>query len=689
MLKKIFLLVITLSILMPKEALCLRPLSTRILQEDQLIQAFEEGLKDKLTEFIAAAEPENEQLKEEIIELLISNLDGVNGGIGIVNMTTPGAQEWRNAALSYEDVMNMLKRISGIDRRWDHLLDFANTLPRRKNAIYGDMTTYSHRGNEADFYHTSTSLLLDSILTNGILPLDVVRERGLDFQIASKSPGQGVDPDVVALSFDFYECLVFQMATSNRLAGYQVVFGVSEIGTKRTFVRGEKSLADRNEPSERQVRNVDINDVTHIYVPAIVVEEIKQKLQRKGIGWIQVVAMQPCKDEPSSQLCLLNPEQRIQRLLIVDDVQVVITNLQAALSQVGLDIQTEYDAFDALERIKAQAGDKDIDSLFDLIITDKDMPLMQGDRFIDELRALGYRGPIVLMTLRPCDLEESGFIEKRNHPTHNSESNYWHFELTAKGIRTFGPNTIVLSKIESSYRVFPQRVRRIVTLLNEGKTVTKNDIESEGTSYANLTFALQAVDELLQEKWDSEVVNEIVSACLDNQELARQVLRKITEYSKSQKNSFNVRQGAANLMECLTRASVPSATEPEVVVRFVRNIIDLDTFELEGRKYCVPSFSMSILDNAIMYNPHCIKDSSIQQLILSMETTVTDLKQVDQSRVNESIGTSIRSCCIHYDHSFHRYVESAKEDRRQGGSGLRANSAGRTKKAERHILQSA
>lgn len=658
----IILCITLLSVSMPQEAFALRPLSTRISKEGQLIQEFEEGLKDKLTEFFTATEPENEKLKEEIIELLLNNLNGVNGGIGIVHMAIPRAREWQDAALSHEDIANMLKSISGVDCEWDSLLDFTHMVLLKKNSIYGDLFIYSHKGNEADFYHTSTSLLLDSILINGILPLDVVERRGLNFKIARKSFGQGKDSDVVALSFDFDDCLSFQVASSNRFIGYQIVFGVSENGTKRTFVRDRNSLSDRSEPSERQVREVNIKDITHIYVPTIEVEEVRRKLQKQKIDWIQVVSMQPGKDEPASRLSLLNSGKKIQKLLIVDDTKQVIDNLKDALNQLELYIHTEDDALDALEKIEEQMRDKDIDSLFDLIVTDNDMALMQGQQFIGKLRELGYRGPIVLMTLRPYALEENGFIERRNHPTDNSEANYWHFELTLKGIREFGPNTIILHKIESTYKVFPDRVRRLVTLLNEGKTVTKNDLDLEGTNYTNTIFALETIDKLLKEKFDLATIKEIISACQKNQQIAEKIVQKLTEYGESRENSYEVRQRAANLMERLTRAGVRAARELEAIVGFVENIQGLDSFELEGRNYLLPSWPMSILKNTIVNNMDLLKADLIQDLILGIEATITDLKQIDQNQVSEAIGRKIRSACSQFDGSFIEYVGLLKEN---------------------------
>ena len=105
---------------------------------------------------------------------------------------------------------------------------------------------------------------------------------------------------------------------------------------------------------------------------------------------------------------------RRYRVLCVDDNSAFLMALRLSLGASGFEVVTASHGVDALMQYKAQSGK------FDAIVTDNDMPKMNGSEFIRSIRRLGFQGRIVLMSgnlsleclreLQDCQI--SGFFTK-------------------------------------------------------------------------------------------------------------------------------------------------------------------------------------------------------------------------------------------------------------------------------------
>ena len=73
---------------------------------------------------------------------------------------------------------------------------------------------------------------------------------------------------------------------------------------------------------------------------------------------------------------------RPQRILIVDDDPDILVNLSDILSDIGFEIETASDCFDALKRL----GEITEDDAFDLCLLDFKMPGMDGVELLNRIR---------------------------------------------------------------------------------------------------------------------------------------------------------------------------------------------------------------------------------------------------------------------------------------------------------------
>jgi two-component system cell cycle sensor histidine kinase/response regulator CckA len=102
------------------------------------------------------------------------------------------------------------------------------------------------------------------------------------------------------------------------------------------------------------------------------------------------------------------------RLLVVDDNPMLLQTLAVGFRACGFEVVTASHGIDALMQFQAHAGD------FAAILTDTDMPKMNGPTLVKNLRALDYRGRILVMSGRMSvsdareyqDLQVSGFLSK-------------------------------------------------------------------------------------------------------------------------------------------------------------------------------------------------------------------------------------------------------------------------------------
>ncbi len=102
------------------------------------------------------------------------------------------------------------------------------------------------------------------------------------------------------------------------------------------------------------------------------------------------------------------------RILIVDDNPALLQTLAVGFAAYDFEVVTATHGIDALMQFQTNGGN------FDAILTDNDMPKMGGSSLVKNLRALGYRGRILVMSGRLTvsdsreyqDLEVSGFLSK-------------------------------------------------------------------------------------------------------------------------------------------------------------------------------------------------------------------------------------------------------------------------------------
>lgn len=82
------------------------------------------------------------------------------------------------------------------------------------------------------------------------------------------------------------------------------------------------------------------------------------------------------------------------RILCVDDNVQMLTVLKLGLARYGFEVVTACQGIDALMQYKAHSGD------FSAIITDHDMPQMNGLEFVRSVREMGFKGRVVVMSGR-------------------------------------------------------------------------------------------------------------------------------------------------------------------------------------------------------------------------------------------------------------------------------------------------
>jgi CheY-like chemotaxis protein len=102
------------------------------------------------------------------------------------------------------------------------------------------------------------------------------------------------------------------------------------------------------------------------------------------------------------------------QILLVDDNPSLLSALKTSLESYGCKVITASDGMDALTQFKAHPDD------FGAIVTDHDMPHMNGAEFVRSVREIGFKGRIVVMSGRLTvkdlrayqDYAISGFFHK-------------------------------------------------------------------------------------------------------------------------------------------------------------------------------------------------------------------------------------------------------------------------------------
>jgi DNA-binding response OmpR family regulator len=102
------------------------------------------------------------------------------------------------------------------------------------------------------------------------------------------------------------------------------------------------------------------------------------------------------------------------RILCVDDNPQLLHTLALGFRASGFEVITASHGIDALMQFRAYDGN------FSAILTDTDMPEMNGPALVKNLRALDYRGQILVMSghwtaanhLSYQDVAVTGFLQK-------------------------------------------------------------------------------------------------------------------------------------------------------------------------------------------------------------------------------------------------------------------------------------
>lgn len=112
--------------------------------------------------------------------------------------------------------------------------------------------------------------------------------------------------------------------------------------------------------------------------------------------------------------CNVSKDDPFFRLLCVDDNSMLLQTLALGFRAYGFEVVTASHGIDALMQFKAHHGN------FGAVLTDNDMPNMNGVALVKNLRAFGYRGQILVMSGRLTvmdgrayqDYEVTGFLHK-------------------------------------------------------------------------------------------------------------------------------------------------------------------------------------------------------------------------------------------------------------------------------------
>ena len=97
-----------------------------------------------------------------------------------------------------------------------------------------------------------------------------------------------------------------------------------------------------------------------------------------------------CAEPYQSNIGTLDDPTRVARILVVDDDEAIRKLHAAMLTLEGYEVEMAEDGADALEQLA--------DGHFDLVITDRQMPVLDGERLVLALRSSGIRIPVVMVS---------------------------------------------------------------------------------------------------------------------------------------------------------------------------------------------------------------------------------------------------------------------------------------------------
>jgi DNA-binding response OmpR family regulator len=89
-----------------------------------------------------------------------------------------------------------------------------------------------------------------------------------------------------------------------------------------------------------------------------------------------------------------------KRILLVDDEPTILEMLADSLRKAGYEVGTSTDGLDALQKFRNEA--------WDLVVTDRGMPRMDGHELADAIKGIAPGVPVILITGLPATIRETG-----------------------------------------------------------------------------------------------------------------------------------------------------------------------------------------------------------------------------------------------------------------------------------------
>jgi DNA-binding NtrC family response regulator len=132
------------------------------------------------------------------------------------------------------------------------------------------------------------------------------------------------------------------------------------------------------------------------------------------------------KAKPSDRLLQGGVPQGSGRILLIDDEDIQVRTMAAMLERLGYQVVGKTDAQEALRDFRRRPG------VFDLVITDQNMPDLAGEKLAEEILRLRPDIPVILIT---------GYSTRMNEET-----------AKAMGIREFVMKPFSLREIAGTIR---------------------------------------------------------------------------------------------------------------------------------------------------------------------------------------------------------------------------------------------
>ena len=120
-----------------------------------------------------------------------------------------------------------------------------------------------------------------------------------------------------------------------------------------------------------------------------------QSVPGKGTTFILRLPLQTAGADTAQTPAFPQENLRPRRILVVDDQPVFVNILRQYLTTDCHTVETALDGREALEKFRRRAGGSEP---FDLVITDKAMPHMGGERLAAEVKALAPQTRVILLT---------------------------------------------------------------------------------------------------------------------------------------------------------------------------------------------------------------------------------------------------------------------------------------------------